>query len=241
MINFRKKSSLPTENKNSVDKKTLHDEALDWEASRTFMLEQSERRAWIITMGAIAVTFLSWLAIVLMMPLKESTPYVVRVDNTTGVPDIVTALHDKKIGYDDVMDKYWVATYVRARETYDWYTLQKDYNTVGLLSHSNVGAEYAKLFTGDKAIDKTFGNNVRALVDIISVVPNGKGVATVRFIKHTKRVDEEGEGEQHTWVATVSYEYENPSLMKESKRLVNPFGFQVLSYRVDPELVGDKE
>lgn len=216
-----------------------HEEALDWEASRTYMIEKSERRAWRITMMAIAIAVLSWLAIVLMMPLKESTPYVIRVNNTTGVPDIVTALHDKKIGYDDVMDKYWVATYIRARETYDWYTLQKDYNTVGLLSDVNVGAEYAKLFAGDKALDKTFGNHVLASVDIVSVVPNGKGVATVRFIKNTKHIGQEGEGDQKTWVATIAYEYKNPSLMNESNRLINPFGFQVLSYRVDPELVGD--
>ncbi len=224
-----------------TEKNTIHDEALDWEASRLFMIEKSERRAWKITLCAIALTLLSWLIIMLIMPLKETIPYVVRVNNTTGIPDIVTALNDKQISHDDVMDKYWTATYVRARETYDWYTLKKDYNTVGLLSSARVGAEYAQLFTGDKALDKIFGNNVRALVEIVSVVPNGNRVATVRFIKHTKREGEEGEGESHAWVATVSYEYKNPSLMKESKRLVNPFGFQVMSYRVDPELVGDKE
>jgi type IV secretion system protein VirB8 len=75
---------------------------------------------------------------------------------------------------------------------------------------------------------------------VLSVVPNGKGIATVRFIKHIKRVNQEGEGEIQHWVATISYEYRNPSKMKESLRLQNPFGFQVLSYRVDPELVGDK-
>ena len=164
---------------------------------------------------------------------------VIRVDNTTGVPDIVTAITDKAVTGDEVMDKYWLAQYVRARETYDWYTLQRDYNTVGLLSSANVGQGYAQLFEGKDALDKTYGKTVRATVEILSVVPTGKNTGTVRFIKTTKRVDQEGApGTVTKWVATVAYEYRSTALIKESARLVNPFGFQVLTYRVDPEMVG---
>jgi type IV secretory pathway component VirB8 len=230
-----------TFNASMLQEKNRYTEALDWETSRIYMIEKSERRAWKITISAVLLVLLSWLAIVCMLPIKETIPYVIRVNNVTGVPDIVTALQDKKITYEDVMDKYWVASYVRARETYDWYSLQKDYDTVGVLSSPQVGAEYAKLFQGENALDKKFANTTRAVTEIVSVVPNGKGIATVRFVKHIKRVGQEGEGEKHDWVATVTYAYLNPSLMKESLRLVNPFGFQVRSYRVDPELVGDNK
>lgn len=214
------------------------DKALDWEASRIQSIEKSERRAWKVAFTGVGVSVLLTVAIVAMMPLKETVPYVIRVDNATGVPDIVTALDSKGVGYDEVMDKYWLAQYVRARETYDWYTLQKDYNTVGLLSSQQVGASYAALFEGKEALDKTYGTSVRATVEIVSVVPNGRGTGTVRFIKTTKRVDDDGPGTVTKWVATVAYEYRNPSLISESQRLVNPFGFQVLSYRVDPEMIG---
>lgn len=210
----------------------------DWEASRISMIEKSEQRAWHVAYGAAGVASLAIVAIVLMMPLKETIPWVIRVDNTTGVPDIVTALDSKGVGYDEVVDKYWLAQFVRARETYDWYTLQKDYNTVGLLASPNVGKDYAALFEGPDALDKKFGKSVRATVDIVSVVPNGRGVGTVRFIKTTKRSDDDGPGTVTKWVATVAYEYRNPSLISESQRLVNPFGFQVLSYRQDPEMIG---
>lgn len=212
--------------------------ALDWEASRVGMIEKSERRAWTVALAAVAVTALSWLAVVFMMPLKETVPYVIRVDNTTGVPDIVTTMQDKRIAYDDVMDKYWVAQFVRARETYDWYTLQKDYNVVGLLSSPNVGKEYANLFEGSEALDKKWGKNYRTTVEVVSVVPNGRGTATVRLIKTASRVDDANTKQVSKWIATVAYEYRNPSHMKESLRMINPFGFQVTSYRIDPELTG---
>jgi type IV secretion system protein VirB8 len=219
----------------------LHDEAMDWEASKTLARERSERRAWTVAIASAIMTVLSWLAIVLMMPLKTTEAYVVRVDNATGVPDIVTAMEDKKVTGDEVMDKYWLAQYVLARETYDWHTLQQDYDKVGLLSSPNVGKEYAEQFEGKEALDKRYGEKIRATVKVISVVPSGADTGTVRFIKTTKRVDEEGPGTATSWVATVAFEYRNPSIIKESQRLVNPFGFQVLSYRVDPEMIGGKQ
>ncbi|RYZ91362.1 MAG: virB8 family protein [Proteobacteria bacterium] len=213
--------------------------SVNWEASRVESFEKSERRAWMIAKIAVLVTVLSILAIVMMMPLKESVPYLVRVDNTTGVPDLVTALSDKEVTGDEVMDKYWLAQYVRARETYDWHTLQKDYNTVGLLTSAKAGADYAKLFEGKDALDKVNGGAVRSTVEILSVVPSVNNTGTIRFIKTTRRVDQEGsKGVQTKWIATIAYEYRSTALIKESVRLINPFGFQVLSYRVDPEMVG---
>ncbi len=212
--------------------------ALGWEVSRTEQLGKSERRAWLVAITAVVITGLSWAALVLVMPLKETTPYVIRVDGTTGVPDIVNMMTLEKTSYDDVMDKYWLAQYVRARETYDWYTIQKDYSTVGMLSSQQVGAQYAALFQGKEALDKKYGNTMRFTVDVISIVPNGQGIGTVRFKKTTKRTDDDSSpGTITKWIATVAYEYLDPSTMAESQRLVNPFGFQVLSYRIDPELV----
>ena len=231
--------SVPADRTPPVSETTVFTDALDWEAVRALDLERSARRAWRVAGAAVGLTVLSWLALVLLLPLKQTVPFVIRVDNATGVPDVVTTLADRRVAYDDVIDKYWLAQYVRARETYDWYTLQRDYNTVGLLSAPVVGAEYAKRFEGADALDKKWGNAVRATVEIISVVPTVKGTAMVRFRKTTQRVADTGPGEVASWVATVAYEYRNPSKIKESLRLVNPFGFQVLSYRVDPELVSD--
>jgi type IV secretion system protein VirB8 len=220
---------------------THYAEALDWDASRVEQLERSERRAWTVAIGAGVALLLSWLALALLVPLKEAVPYVLRVDATTGVPDLVTTLKDSRVGYDEVLDKYWVASYVRGRETYDWYTLQRDYEAVTLLSAPPVAAEYAKQFDGPEARDRKLGNAVRATVTILSIVPTGHGIATVRFSKRAQRLSggEAGSEEVSRWVATIAYEYRNPSKLRESLRLTNPFGFQALSYRVDPELLPD--
>lgn len=220
------------------DKPDTFQEAMNWETSRIEMIENSERRAWKVAFSASGLAILAMVAIFIMLPLKQTVPYVVRVDNATGVPDIMTMLKDERVSHDDVMDKYWLSQYVLARETYDWYTLQKDYQTVGLLSSPTVGAEYAEKFTGVDALDKKNGASMRSTIQIVSVVPDGNGTGTVRFIKTTKRIGDTGAGIVSRWIATIAYEYRNPSKMKESARLINPFGFQVQSYRVDPEMGG---
>jgi len=220
-------------------KKNVFEAANDWEASRIQAIEASERRAWKVAIGAVIVAVLAWLVVVMLLPLKETIPYIYRTDTKTGVPDLITAMTDKQVTGDEVMDKYWLAQYVRARETYDWYTLQNDYDTVGLLSSAPVGAAYSQLFEGKDALDKKYGKSVRATTQIVSVVPDvSNRTAAVRFTKTTKRIEQEGPETTTRWVATIAYEYRSTARIKESARLVNPFGFQVLSYRVDPELGG---
>lgn len=211
-----------------------------WEASQRAMYGKSERRAWRVAWGFGIGFVLVCVALMLLTPLKEAIPYLVRVDSSTGVPDIVTAIDEKGVGYDEVIDKYFLARYVTARETYDWYTIQKDYETVGLMSTANVGKVYASQFEGPNALDKKYGSTITQTIKIVSVVPNdrAKGIGTVRYIKLTGRTDDPNSREATRWVATIGYEYRNAAKLKESSRLINPLGFTVKSFRPDPETIG---
>ena len=117
MFNKKPRSSETVDTPAKKSKQdVLHDSALNWESSRIEQIERSERRAWRIAMISVLASAGLVVAIVLMMPLKENTPYVVRVDNATGIPDIITSLDSKGVSVDEVMDKYWLAQYVRAHD-----------------------------------------------------------------------------------------------------------------------------
>lgn len=213
--------------------------AISWEESVNRMLVRSERRAWwtvkLLVFGLVAACA----AIVVMMPLKENTPYVWMVDQKTGRPDLMTAVDAQTVTFNEANDKFWLAQYVQARETYDWYTIQKDYDAVGLMSSREVGAAYAKLYEGENALDRRYGSSIKETIKILSVVPSGKNIGTVRFTKTTQRVaDASSVGTSQVWVATIGYEFRPGTFGRESTKLVNPFGFRVTSYRADAELVG---
>lgn len=220
-------------------KADIYQEARTWDASMVLAREASEKRAWRVALSFGVLAVFSWVALLLLIPLKRTEPYLIRVDSATGVPDIITTLKAEDIGKEEATQKYFLADYIRARETYDWYTLQKDYDKTRLYSALPVANEYTKLFEGESSLDKKYKNKVRVTVQIQSVVPNSPTTGTVRFSKTLKYVDDNtSPGVTTRWVATVAFQFNSPSDLKESERLVNPFGFQVVSYRVDQELGG---
>lgn len=215
--------------------------ATNWEASRTKALEDSEKRAWQFAKASLGLSAVAIFAIAVMMPLKETKAYVWRVNGETGLPELITELTEKAVSGDEVSDKFWLSKYVSTRERYDWFTLQADYDAVGLMSSPEVGASFGELFKGEKAKNEVLGNKNRIDVNIISVVPTGNSNGTIRFTTTQKRVDMPNDpGEVRKWVATVAYKYQPEIKMNEKDRLVNPFGFTILTYRVDPEMGGSQ-
>jgi type IV secretion system protein VirB8 len=199
-------------------------------------LVRSRRAAWWVATGAGALVVLALVALVVLLPLKRVEGFVVRVDNATGSVDIVRALRDGKASYGEVVDKYWLNKYVLNRESYDWQTLQTAYDTTVLLSGAGVQQEYAAIFDGPKARQDVWGDRVRVVVHVRSITPGtSSNTATVRFT--LKREDSSGAPTiEESLVAMIGFRYSGAA-MREEDRLVNPLGFEVTSYRVDPEVV----
>lgn len=212
--------------------------AITWEASRIHQLELSERRAWRVAIGGGVLAVLAFAGIVLLMPLKESVPFVVRVDQTTGQTDLLTRFNAKDVAFDEVMDKYWLAEYVMARESYDWYSLQFEYNTTRRLSSDNVVKILDSELGGPNSVVKQRGNRVRVTVKILTVVPAENRTATVRYTTTQTAADGSGAPVVVNHVATIAYDYKATSVLPSDDRLFNPFGFVVNSYRTDREMGG---
>ncbi|EAJ2870929.1 type IV secretion system protein [Campylobacter upsaliensis] len=211
--------------------------ALDYEASFRYLIEQSNKRAWLISFIAIFIASLSLIAVVLLTPLKTIEPYVIRVDNTTGMVDILTLLDEKEITQNEALDKYFISQYIKAREGYYYELLNQDYLLTQLMSSENVANEYRALYEGDNARDQVLKNSNEVSVQILSVVlgeSNGVKTSTIRANITTKNLSSRGTS-QATKVITLSYDY-TLGKASEENRLLNPLGFKVLTYRIDNEV-----
>ena len=211
--------------------------ALDYEASFRYLIEQSNKRAWLISFVAIFIASLSPIAVVLLTPLKTIEPYVIRVDNTTGMVDILTLLDEKEITQNEALDKYFISQYIKAREGYYYELLNQDYLLTQLMSSENVANEYRALYEGDNARDQILKNSNEVSVQILSVVlgeSNGVKTSTIRANITTKNLSSRGTS-QATKVITLSYDY-TLGKASEENRLLNPLGFKVLTYRIDNEV-----
>ncbi|ECP6302855.1 type IV secretion system protein [Campylobacter jejuni] len=211
--------------------------AIDYEASFRYLIEKSNKRAWLIAFVSIFIAILSIVAVVLLTPLKTIEPYVIRVDNTTGMVDILTMLNEKEITENEALDKYFISQYVKAREGYYYDLLNQDYLLTQLMSSEKVANEYRALYEGENARDQILKNSNEVQVNILSIVlgeSNGVKTSTIRANIITKNLNTRGTT-QVTKVITLSYEYVLAKASEEN-RILNPLGFKVLTYRIDNEV-----
>lgn len=224
-------------------KDSPYEKAVSFEVTREELFLASERKAWRYTVLLGVLSVILAIALMLLMPLKQTLPFVIKVNENNGDATVLSIANEKDIPYSEMMDKYWLNRYVLARETYDYRTLSQDFTVTRLLSFPNVFEPYAGQFgTNEHSLEQRIKDSKRILVDVISIVPNGKdvegnNVATIRFVK--KLIDTKNglEEARNGWIATVAYEYVPNFKVDEPSRLINPFGFKVSSYRVDPELL----
>ncbi len=186
-----------------------------------------------IAIFAILAAFLSFYR-------KPPEPHILRVDNATGSVEVLNHLKKVETTYGEVVDSYWLNQYVLNREGYDDHTIQTMYDTTALLSTPDVQKEYYALFEGESARHKALKDHTRILVEVKSITPDVQnGTAVVRFL--TRERTGSGISAPKHFIATIGYEYLSAAMSVQDRRL-NPLGFQVTSYRVDPEVlstVGD--
>lgn len=216
--------------------------ALSYVASIRYLVEKSNKRAWLIAIISVIIALASICAIAYMTPLKQSVPYVIRVDNTTGMVDIITSVKDTEFSSNEALDKYFTSLYVKTREGYYYNLLTQDYALTQILSSPQVAQDYVKIYEGANARQEILKNNNEVSIDINSVVLGESAdikTATIRFNATINALNDKGGRsavQTSAKVATLSYEYSPADLTTEDERLKNPLGFKVTTYRIDDEI-----
>ncbi|MGL5290032.1 MAG: virB8 family protein [Aeromonas sp.] len=177
-------------------------------------------------------------ALMALAPLKTAVPYVIRVDSATGYTDIAKTVEDSKSSYDEVINKYWIAQYVINYESYDWQTIQTMYDTVALMSANGPFSAYKASMLAEGSPLNVLKNSYKLRTKIKTIVFLKPDVAQVRFSKIVLSNDGKKASDYVTtdWVAVINFDFAH-KIKTEGERLLNPLGFNVLSYRVDPEVV----
>ncbi len=98
--------------------KDYFDKARRFDQDRMVSAERSKRLAWFVAAVASVLACVSVTAVVALTPLKTVEPFVIRVDNSTGIVDVVSAMSLAAGSYDEEVTKYFAARYAPARVTY---------------------------------------------------------------------------------------------------------------------------
>lgn len=218
-------------------------EAASWDADRAVQAKRSLQIAWGVAgagwLCAVAVS----VALMLLMPLKRVDPFVIRVDNSTGVVDVVP-VYAGSAALPEAVTRYFLDHYVSTCERFNFSTAESDYEECGAFHTAARNQAWYQLWakTNPSSPLNVYkdGSTLRAQVSSISFFQRGNGVADLAQVRYTKsKRPAGGTDEQLThWIATIQYSYVDPSKDPKTRRW-NPLGFKITEFHAEPEVLGE--
>lgn len=211
------------------------EEARSFDQDRMIVSRRITRVALLIAGISVIIAIAASLAVIALTPLKTVEPFVIRVDNSTGIVETVSALKDSPNTYDEAITRYFAAQYVRLREGFVKSEIVQNFEVVSLLSSPEEQQRFANWYNTNPQSPQFIYQNSVVTISIKSISFVNKNVAQVRFSKTVRNNDNNAEVVTH-WLSTLTFEYVNAPISTQN-RLVNPLGFVVKEYRTDPEVV----
>ena len=219
-------------------------EASAWDADRAAIAVRDARRAWRVAIGACLLTIVTLVALMLLMPLKRVEPFVVRVDNTTGIVDVVP-IYAGQVELPEAVTRYFLTHYVTTCERFSYATAESDYEECaafhGAARNQSWMAAWDRANPDSPLNRYKDGSSVRAQVGALSFFSRASGSEDLVQVRYTKMRRPPGSGGEEIthWIATLQYVYVAPSRDARMRRW-NPLGLRIVEFRSEPEFIPER-
>ncbi len=207
-------------------------EIRNWYEERFDNITVQRNLLFILLLVLLCLSIVSIGVLAYVINTKRFDPFVIQIDDTTGMAKIVNPINSKILNGNEALAQYFIKKYVVARETYnpvDFTTLAK--KTVRLLSANSIYWEYRGYLKNEEvnpAIKYGQKNTTFLVVKSWSKLNDNKYI--LRFSTNetaqARRVFNK--------IAVVEFKY-IPMELTEKDKDINPLGFQVTGYRVDDD------
>jgi type IV secretion system protein VirB8 len=160
---------------------------------------------------------------------KSLDPYVIEVEDKTGVPTVVDQMTSKTFTGDEAVKKYFLNQFIMAAIGYDPRTYKQDVEKVRLYATPAVYSIFRR------AIDpKELGSDSGIDVRIKSIQFPDPGTAQLRILR---TINKKGEAMvTKNEVLTINFYFTSNMELTVEERLINPLGFQVTNYLLSEEI-----
>lgn len=188
----------------------------------------------VITLMSLICTLATVIVISQLTPLKSIEPYVIQVDQRSGITQTVDPLTVRELTANEAVNNYFILQYIRSRETYNINALAMNYNLVRIMSESN--RVYAKFVAeadpnNPRSNAARLGSGGERTIKIKSITYLNPQLVQVRvYIEETGN----NPASMHK-IILIAFEYVKMSLNIE-ERYLNPLGFRVTDYRIDEDV-----
>jgi type IV secretion system protein VirB8 len=175
----------------------------------------------------------------MLLPLQRVEPFVVRVDNSTGIVDVVPGYNSANT-LDESVTRYFLTHYITVCERFNLVTAESDYEECGAFHSAQRNQVWSALWARNNPASPLNvyrdGGSVRAQVISVSFFNRANSLADLAQVRYLK-AERQGQGAQEQvthWIASIQYAYTPPAKDTRS-RAWNPLGFKIMELRAEPE------
>ncbi len=218
-------------------KKPPKPELSSWYRDRYQYMVVQRKILLFITFASLGCTLFSVLVLLRLIPLKTIEPYVIQVDQKTGITQTVEPSAFRALTANESVNNYFIVQYIRAREGYASADVVRNYNLVRLMSGGKVWAGFQSDADANnpKSNVARLGSSGLRQVRFKSITYLSKQVVQARVLIE-ERSGGSGDFRQQHKIILLAFEYTRMKLNNE-ERYINPLGFRVTDYRVDEDLL----
>lgn len=193
----------------------------------------------VVLCSLLGIVFMTFSQLYLL-PMKTVKPFVIQIDEKSGLTQVVTDDIVKDYNANQELIKHFAMNYIFARENYNYLLVEEMYKKVRLLSSPQVYSSFRTDISQSNPNSpfNRFGVNVVRSVELQSFNlqnPNKKSredsIVQARLI--VTEVSSNRAPQRYTVQVTMSCGFKKDLVLDENQRLINPLGFQILSYSVD--------
>ena len=213
-------------------------ESASWDADRVRQWRGAVRIWRWVAVGGWVCAVAAAVALTALSPLKRVEPFVIRVDNSTGIVDVVPSYTGTQ-EMPQVVTRYLLTHYVSVCERFNFPTAESDYQECGAFNTAQRNqAWYAQWKRSNPTSPLNLyrdGSTVRAEVVSVTFLQAGpgQGLAQIRFVRRLRPGADAAEQATH-WIAAVQYRYGVPA-QDPRLRGLNPLGLRIVEYHAEQE------
>jgi len=180
--------------------------------------------------SVIAMSF-SIIFVKYIISSKSLEPYVIEVEEKSGIATVVDQMSSKTFTGDETIKKYFINQFIQSSTAYDPRTYKNDVEKVRLFSTPNVYSDFRKRINV-----RELGAESRIIVRIKSIQFPRPDTAQIRVTTDKVMKGSSSSNKNKNELITLNFSFNPKIQLTMEERLINPLGFQVTSYVKSEEI-----
>lgn len=232
LLNKSKNTEDTTPQPNATNDSNNQHKGRNWYEERYDSITVQRNVFFVLLLILLCLSIASVATITYIMDTKRFDPFVIQIDDTTGMAKIVNPISSTVLSGNESLAQYFIKKYVIARETYnpvDFDTTAK--RTIKLLSTNSVYWGY-RGYIKNEAMNPSIKYGQKNTTFLI--VKSWSKLSEEKYILRFSINETAGSRLSFNKIAVIEFKY-LPMELTEKDKDVNPVGFQIIGYRVDDD------